>query len=155
MFTIGEIIDLAIRIEKNGEKVYREAIQRLSNPSLVSLLQWLADEEAAHGRWFAELKDKVKIAVADPRLEEMSKGILQGILGEQSFSLEDADFSEIGQVGELLSLAIEFEEDTVLFYEMIGSVLDDEGTVKHLNSIIEEEKRHVQVLKAFLEGPDD
>jgi rubrerythrin len=149
MFTIGEIIDLAIRIEKNGEKVYRQAVEKISNPLLISLLQRLADDELEHVRWFTAMRDELKTSELDPGLEQMSKDILRRILGGQSFSLEDADFSQIGQVGELLDLAIEFEKDTVLFYEMIGSVLDEHWALKHLNKIIEEENRHVKALKDF------
>jgi len=44
MFTLGEIIDLAISIEKNGENAYRKAQEEVSNPSLASMLQRLAEE---------------------------------------------------------------------------------------------------------------
>jgi hypothetical protein len=55
MFSIQDIIDLAIQIEENGEQVYRRASGEISNPSLVWLLQYLADEETEHARWFSEL----------------------------------------------------------------------------------------------------
>ncbi|EFK11805.1 conserved domain protein [delta proteobacterium NaphS2] len=48
MFNIWEIIEFAIRIEENGEKVYRDASTKVSDPSLVSMLHWLAEEEAQH-----------------------------------------------------------------------------------------------------------
>ena len=42
MFSIQEILDLAIRLENNGESVYRQAVDEISEPELVSLLQWMA-----------------------------------------------------------------------------------------------------------------
>ena len=57
MFSTAEIIDLAIRIEKNGEKTYRKAQEKVSDLSLASMLQWLADEEVEHAKWFVELKE--------------------------------------------------------------------------------------------------
>ena len=45
MFTINEILNMAIQIEKNGEAVYRKSIEQISDPKLVSLLEWMADEE--------------------------------------------------------------------------------------------------------------
>ena len=59
MFAIKEIIDMAIRIEKNGEAVYRSAMEKISNPALVSLLEWMADEEDCHAKWFSDLKQEV------------------------------------------------------------------------------------------------
>ena len=59
MFLIHEILDLAIRLEKNGESVYRNAVDKASKPELVSLLEWMADEEVKHASWFSNLKQKV------------------------------------------------------------------------------------------------
>jgi rubrerythrin len=50
LFSTDEILDLAVQIERNGEAVYRDAIGLLSDPELVSLLGWMADEEAKHAR---------------------------------------------------------------------------------------------------------
>ena len=151
MFTLGEIIDLAIRIEKNGENTYRKAQEEVSNPSLASMLQWLAEEEVEHEKWFVRLKEVVGTTGEDPKLEEMGKAILQGVLGDQAFSIKDADFSKTEDINSLLELSIEFEKDTILFYEMLSAFIDDEETLRQLDKIIEEENRHVQVLEEFLE----
>jgi rubrerythrin len=151
MFTLSEIIDLAIRIEKNGEKAYRKAQEEVSNPSLASMLQWLAEEEVEHEKWFTQLKEKAATLAEDPKLEEMGKAILQGVLGDQTFSIKDADFSKTEDINSLLELSVEFEKDTVLFYEMLSAFIDDEETLSQLDKIIEEEKRHVQLLEEFLE----
>ena len=151
MFTLGEIIDLAIRIEKNGESAYRKAHKEMSNPSLASMLKWLAEEEVEHEKWFAQLKETVETTGEDPKLEEMGKAILQGVLGDQAFSIKDADFSKTEDINSLLELSIEFEKDTILFYEMLSTFIDDEETLRQLDKIIEEENRHVQVLEEFLE----
>ena len=95
MFTLGEIIDLAVQIEKNGEKSYRKAQNQTSNISISSMLKWLADDEAEHEKWFVNMKKKIDEKVEDPRLEEMGKEILMSVLGEQAFSMDDADFSKI------------------------------------------------------------
>ena len=152
MFSTGEIIDLAVQIEKNGEKVYRDALQKISNHPLSSLLEWLADQEAEHATWFSNLKPAITEAPVDTDLEEMGKTMLQRVLGDQTFSLTDVDFSRIDQIEGLIKLAIEFERDTVLFYEMIESFIDDEQTMDHLKKIIHEEERHAQVLEELLES---
>jgi len=78
--------------------------------------------------------------------------MLQRVLGDQTFSLTDVDFSRIDQIDDLIKLAIEFERDTVVFYEMIESFIEDEKTMDHLKKIIHEEERHVQVLEELLES---
>lgn len=150
MFTLSEIIELAVRIEENGEKAYRKAAREATDPELAAALHWLADEEAEHRQWFPRLQKCVDGKREDPRLTEMAQGVLQGILGDQTFSLAEADFSATEDLKQLLSLSIEFEKDTILFYEMLGAFIEDEKIIKQLERIIEEENRHVQILKERL-----
>lgn len=149
MFSIREVFDLAIQIEKNGEQFYRDAIKRISNPSLKSMLEWLADEEVKHQSWFSERKEGLETKGEALELEEMGSGILQSILGDQSFSLKEADLSKIDNVEALIQLAIEFEKDSILFYEMIGSFIEDIETSEKLNAIIAEENHHIELLEDF------
>jgi rubrerythrin len=150
MFSIGEIIDLAIQIERNGERVYRNALRHVSNQSLTSLLQWLADEEAEHAKWFSGLKPALTETLVDKELEEMGRAMLEKVLGEQSFSLQETDFSTTDEADDLIKRAIEFEKDTVLFYQMLQAFIDNEETLENLKKIIHEEERHAQVLEELL-----
>ena len=152
MFTLGEIIDLAVRIETNGQKAYRKAQKQVTDPALASMLGWLADEEAEHENWFPRLKESLKVTQENPELEEMSKVVLQGILGDHTFSIEEADFSRLEDLDSLLTLSVEFEKDTILFYEMLSAFIEDEPTLNRLNWIIEEENRHVRLLEDFLKN---
>ena len=152
MFTLGEIIDLAVRIETNGQKAYRKAQGQVSDPALASLLGWLADEEAEHEKWFPGLKDDLKTNLEDPKLEEMSQSILQGVLGDHTFSIEEADFSRLDDLDSLLNLSVEFEKDTILFYEMLSAFIEDEQILNRLTRIIEEENGHVRVLQDLLKN---
>ncbi|MGD8228444.1 MAG: ferritin family protein [Desulfobacteraceae bacterium] len=149
MFSLREVFDLAIQIEKNGEQYYRDALEKVSNPSLRSLLEWLAEQEEKHRSWFSERKEDLDTVGEDMEMAEMGSSILQGILGDQSFSLKEADLSEIDSVEALVQLAVEFEKDSILFYEMIGSFIEDPDTSEKLNEIIAEENRHIELLEDF------
>ncbi len=150
MFLIEDIIDLAIQIEQNAEKVYRDAQKKSSNPDLASFLKWLADEEMAHAKWFSGLKKSVTIGQQDPDVAKMGKALLSDVLGSQSFSLKEADFSEIRQLSQLLLVAIEFEGDKVTFYRLLLPFIEDVATREFLESIILEEQNHIRRLKKFL-----
>jgi rubrerythrin len=150
MFTLGEIIDLAIRIEKNGEKTYKKAQEQTSNSSMASLLQWLAEDEAEHQKLFRRFRAEVKTNIEDPKFEEMGKTILEGVLGDQAFSIQEADFSKIEDLKNLIKLSVEFEKDTLLFYEMLSAFIEDEKALNQLNRIIEEETRHARLLEDAL-----
>jgi rubrerythrin len=150
VFSIQEILDLAIRLEKNGESVYRKAVDKVSKPDLVSLLEWMADEEVKHARWFSELKHTLETDSINPFMEEMGREIFTDMLGEKSFSHRDLDFSKIDQPHDLVAVFIEFEQDTVLFYETLKAFIEDSDTLNHLEKIIAEENNHIAKLHNFL-----
>ena len=154
MFTLGEIIDLAIRIERNGENTYRKAQDEVPNSELASMLQMLADDEVEHEQWFTKLKKDLDAEIEDPKLEEMGKSILKSVLGDQAFSMNDTDFSRIDNITNLLELSFEFEKDTIIFYEMLKEFIEDEIVLRGIDKIIEEENRHVKRLHEFIEKGD-
>lgn len=150
MFKSKEVIDIAIRIEKNGEAIYRQAITQVANGALKEALQWMADEEAKHMEWFTDLKSTVQTSsgvVAD----ELSSDMLANLIGDQSFSLKDVDFSEIRDVSKLVNIFIEFEKDSILFYKLLIPFITHSETLDHLQQIISEEERHVAELECFAE----
>ncbi len=150
MFSTSEILDLAVRIEKNGEAVYRQAADKISNPELVALLTWMADEEVKHASWFSELKSKLSITSHNPFIEEMSHELFDDLLGEKNFSHKDVDFGRVQNVDELMAIFIEFEKDSVLFYEVLEPFIEDETTLENLRKIIAEENKHITELQQFI-----
>lgn len=152
MFSANEILDMAIKIEKNGEAVYRDAIEKLSKPELLLLLEWMADEEAKHADWFSNLKHNFKEKRANPFMEEMSRELFDDLLGDKNFSLKDVDFSSIDKIDDLIAIFIDFEKDSVLFYEVLETFIEDPVTLENLNKIIEEENNHIKKLQEFMGG---
>lgn len=150
MFEIKEILDLAIRLEKNGESTYRQAIQQSGDEELKAMLDWMAQEEAQHARWFSQLRSALEQGDKNPFLEEMSRELFEDLVGNQSFSLKEIDFAALETAEELVAVFIEFEKDTVLFYEMIAPFIEDGKTHRHLQDIIAEENRHIARLKDFI-----
>ncbi len=150
MFSTEEILDLAVQIEQNGESVYRDAIGMLSNPELISLLNWMADEEARHAKWFMQLRDQLEARSANPFVQEMSRELFNDLLGERSFSHKEVDFSRVADIDELMAIFIEFEKDTILFYEMLEPFIEDDRTLADLKKIIAEEKNHISRLQGIV-----
>jgi len=149
MFTLAEVYDLGIRIEKNGEKFYRDALEQTWSKPMADMLRLLAQEEVKHVDFFVKRMDGLKEKRENPFLDEMGSSMLKDILGNQTFSLKDTDVSKIRSVEELVALAIEFEKDTILFYEMVGSFITDEKARGELEVIIEEEERHVRLFESY------
>jgi hypothetical protein len=82
-------------------------------------------------------------------IQEIGDELLHEIMGDQTFSLQEVDLSTIREPSALLDIAIEFENDTVLFYEMLHSLVDDRETTEKLAQIIAEEQSHIQSLQTI------
>ena len=150
MFSANEILDMAIQLEKNGEAIYRDTATMISDEELVSLLKWMADEEVKHADWFAEQKQKSDSFEDSSIEQEMGTHILNSLLSQQNFSLGDIDFSTVTEVDRLIELFIEFEKDTILFYEMLEPFVKNAPARTRLKEIISEEHKHVNQLEGFL-----
>ncbi len=142
---------MAILLERNGEAVYRRAIKQVSKPGLASLLEWMADEEVKHARWFSNMKNAFASGSRNPIGEEMSHELFKDLLDKQTFSLKDTDFSRVHRISDMIAIFIEFEKDTVLFYEMLEPFIEDGDTLEQLKEIIAEENRHIEQLQELLE----
>ena len=150
MFSAIEIIDLAIKLEKNGEAVYRGAIEKVSSPEFVPLLEWIADEEVKHADWFAQLKLNLETKNENPFGEEKSRELFNEMLGDKNFSLKDIDFSSIEAIDDLVEIFVEFEKDSIIFYEVLKPFVEDPAARDYLKKIVDEEKRHIERLKEFI-----
>ena len=147
MFSIHEIINIAIQIEENGESFYRQALEIPSDTELEALLQWLADEELRHRECFLKMRADFKRETGDGLLDHLSGTILQAAIGDHAFSLEEVDFSSIAKESELIETALGFERDSITFYELVQSLVEDPMILAHLDKIIKEEQNHVRLLQ--------
>ncbi len=153
MFNAREIIDIALKIEQNGEAVYRQAVKNLDSPELSDRLLWMADEEARHMTWFKKFQADLGDGDARLAVTEMSSSALADILGDQSFTLQDIDFSQVSDVSKLIDIFIEFERDGILFYEMLRSFIKDPSALASLDQIIQEEYQHIDILNQLKTVP--
>jgi len=150
VFSEREILEIAIRMEKNGELEYRKAADELSDETLVTSLEWMADEEQEHAKFFTGLLDELEVRAKSHFGEELEAIFLKDLIGGSSLSLETVDFSEVESIDELLNIYIGFEEDSILFYEMITPMIDNLDTRFQVERIIAEEKAHIKRLKELV-----
>ena len=145
MFTLDDLLDIAVKMETNGEAIYRKAAQEAPTPEMAQLLTWMADQEACHRQWFLDRKSQFAQA-APPAQEGVLSDILNEMMGDKSLSLDDVDFSTITSPARLLEVFCEFETDTLLFYDFLEAFLDSPEALDGLQQIKAEETAHVTQL---------
>ena len=153
-FSINEIIELAVQIEKKGYTFYNKALERknLSSNSK-ELLKKLRDDEIVHEQTFKKMRtelDREEITLSGD-WQEVSN-YLRTISDSHIFSEPDAAIklaTSVKNEKELIENAIQFEKDTLLFFNSIYEEIKDQTVRKILKKIIDEEVLHVEKLKEF------
>jgi rubrerythrin len=153
-FSINEIIEFAVQIEKNGYTFYDNALKRkdLSADSR-TLLTHLRDEEIAHEITFTGLRDELNKAELDASGEwDMVGSYLKTIAEAHIFHDEGSSIKVAVQAKderEIFLNAVSFEKDTLLFFHSLGGELKNEKAKKIVKQIIDEESDHVMRLKEY------
>ena len=151
MFTLSDICNIAIQIELNGAEIYRNAGKTAKVPEIAETLAWMAKEEENHAEWFRSIQSNQVLSSEQKEMEAIGRSLLQDIMKNNSFSLNGTLLAETDEKDEIIAQSIEFEQDTILFYEILLDFLDDEESVKQLKNIIREEGNHIKKLESMKE----
>lgn len=151
-FSKNEIIEMAVKIEKNGFAFYDRALQRsdLDNDA-IKLLQTLRDEEKVHEQIFLNLREKIDNfdMTSDINWDE-AKSYIQSMVDTHLFNQPEKAIqlaASARDMKDLVSNAIQFEKDTLLFFYFIKKFVKNEKSKKAIENIIDEEVSHVVKLK--------
>lgn len=151
MFTIADIRNIAMQIERNGEATYRKAAELATDPDLAAAFRQMADEEKRHADWFEAIEMNRELTEAEREMEAVGKKILQEMVKDKTFSLDEEKLAEAETFTDLINESKKFEADTIIFYEMLSGFIDDHETMEQLNEIIIEEKKHSEDLRKLLD----
>ncbi len=150
MFSEREILEIAVRMEKNGEYEYRKAANEVSDRELIASLEWMAAEEREHADFFSGLMGELDTRSKSPFGVEMDGAFLKDLIGGSSLSLKTIDFAQVKSLEALVAIFIGFEEDSILFYQMITPMIEDSQTRDRVERIIAEEQAHIKRLRELV-----
>ena len=153
MFTIADIRNIAVQIEKNGEQTYRDAAAACTNAETRELFEKMAEDEKRHGEWFEKINADKPLTEEQREMEAVGRALLQEMVKDQTFSLQHEELMASDEVDDLVSQSCTFENDTIVFYEMLSGFIDDPDAMRELKAIIEEEKGHLKKLTEMLDTP--
>ena len=147
MFTLGDIRNIAIQIEKNGEETYRKASKAAKDPQVAEMLAWMAEEEKCHVNWFTSLKSNKPLTAEQQEIERMGRMLLQDMIKDNNFLIDENELTSARNVDEVVAKSKAFELDTILFYEFLIEFLDEKEVISQLRKIIKEERNHIEKLE--------
>jgi rubrerythrin len=141
--SLESVLDLAVWLEKHGQVFYENARDRARDPDIKETFAHLANEERKHGAIYGDLYQLYtgKSAQGEQLLGEYGR-FIQLLVKEVVVSL---DVEGIESQEELLSRALQFEKNTLLYFSEIKQHFRGKaGSL--IEAICREEKRHIQQL---------
>ncbi|MGC9383143.1 MAG: ferritin-like domain-containing protein [Kosmotogaceae bacterium] len=153
MFSGHEVLEIAVNIEVEGEKFYRETSKNIEDPTAKNTFDYLANQEQKHIETFKSLlkhfdeesKELVNWDEATEYLKAMSS---HKVFPDAKALLEKFKDST---PKEIIEYALDREKDSIIFYYEIIELIDDRDIKEAVRKIISEEKSHVATLKEFTE----
>ncbi len=148
MFTLKDVLEIAVNLEKNGRKFYEEAMVRVKDPTVLDLLRQLRDQELHHLETFRRLRD---LHVRDTNVRDVSpRGMEDFVRDSMSGRLlswnEKPAIDGSQSYREILESALEFEQDSVTFFRFMSEMVDGGEEKRVVDLIIREELAHVERL---------
>lgn len=141
--SLESVLDLAVWLEKHGEEFYLRACDKVVDDDLKETFSVLAREEQKHCAIYSDLYEVYtgKSTEGDELLGEYGH-FIHLLIKEIADSLT---FEEMLTQGELVSRALQFEKNTLIFFAEVKPLFRGKaGAI--IEAICREEKRHIQKL---------
>lgn len=147
-----EIIEIAVRIEENGNEFYLAAAEAIGGDNDIrGLLLDLAEKELMHIAIFQKLEEKFEAESFEYKSDEAAGYISyladQHIFGKAGAGIELA--KTVHTPKEALAIAFKFENDSVAFYTELEKRTESDAKIL-IRQIIEEEMEHAAEIKRFM-----
>ncbi len=162
-FNADELYRMAIALERNGQRFYRQAAGRFADPRLRGILLMLAEMEVKHEEFFAALRARSAAVAATPAhagadavgvdADNENAEYLQALVDASVF-VEDGKVAggpdAEANIYDVLRFALGREKETVVFYLTMKTMVSPWAGGADLDAIVAEEVRHVQLITAEL-----
>ncbi len=151
MYSPEEIIELAVRTEVNGKEFYDYAAERAKDRDLKGIFEFLAAQEDIHRTKFESLRGEAEKLIFPEEWGEIEPYL--STIVESAFFL-GSDKSPVKAIKakssvEALEFALQFEKETILFYNEVEALIGGKSK-KVVSDIINEEKNHVRMISKLL-----
>lgn len=149
-FSGGELVNIAVEIEKNGLLFYTALAGRATAPASRQVFAFLAEQEEKHRALFEGMREDAGKQPLDVLTEDYD-GYLKALVDSIIFT--DAKgaalkAAELKDEAEALDIGIKAEKDSILFYQEMRQLVRRRDRVT-VGVIVNEERSHLSRLSAL------
>lgn len=147
-----DILKMAEQIEQDGIDFYRMAAAKSDDSALRDLFTQLAGWEARHKEALAEMKRDLleqldmKMRFDEARYVTSNPQVLQALASNAIKGDPEEELSQVESKVDVLELALKRETQAIHFFRSLVDYLRDLPAKKKIKAILEEEKKHVNIL---------
>lgn len=153
-FSIDEIFEMAVEIERHAAELYRRAARQARRAQTKQLFLSLAATELDHQKTFEQMqKDSsgAQMPSFDPDNQAaLYLKALADAKGREGKASPAAKLSGSESTEQILRLAVEAEKDSVAFYVGLKDLVAERSSKDKLDAIIREEMSHIIQLGRLL-----
>lgn len=148
IFEASDIVEIAVRIEENGNNFYKFAEQIAKQQEVKELFSRLAQEELSHKKIFEGIFAKMEKYDPPESYQGEYGAYLRDYVDNNIIFTKEAMDKELAGVKDTLSaldFAIKRELDSILYYHEIKNIVPA-GQHGTLDQVIDEERKHFSKL---------
>jgi rubrerythrin len=144
-----EIVDIAKKIETWGVAFYDQASKHVDGAKARELFEYLRNEEKRHEAQFEKLLASTPEADGEWRDSEEYAGYMTALAENIVFpdpSEAKAMIAELDTEIAILNRAIDFEKESLLYFQEMRQVVREED-LPMLDHLVAEERKHLRLLR--------
>ncbi len=145
-FNADDIFEMAVQIEKNGAKFYRNAAENIKDENNKKFLVDLANMEDGHAITFSQMQKELKTKETAPTIfdpENENALYLKALADARVFAKKEEPLNDFKSI---LFSAIQAEKDSIVFYLGMKELVSENTGKAKLDDIIKEEMSHIRIL---------
>lgn len=139
-----ELLDLALSMELDLEKFYREQAELNKENSLKVVFTLLADEEEKHAQLLETNADKLTLALEDSNILSEVHSIFKNIADFTS------DIKDIPDQLDTYRMALEKEQQSLKFYQDLCADATKEESKKIFEFLAKQEDKHCVIIEELV-----
>ncbi len=139
-----DILELALSMELDLEKFYKEQAELNKDNSLKVVFTMLAKEEENHANILKANADKLTLALEDTNILSEVQSIFKSMVNFTS------DIKDIPDQLDTYRMALEKEEESLKFYQDLYADVSDEQSKTVFQYLIKQEDKHCVILEELV-----
>jgi len=154
IFSGSEIVEIGIEIEKNGRDFYNTLAGNIRDIKIQEVFKFLAGEEEKHIKVFQGILEKASQLKGEVIVSDDYFSYMNALASEQVFTKENTGSMAAHAIKtekEALEKAVNFERESIIFYEGIKKIVAENDT-KIVGFLIEQENMHLRQLTELQRG---